>query len=184
MEADSSHEKQELPLSLVIVWPLANRFKVPTGEEKVTQGPPITLIVRHPNERPSRCSVYPLRGRPDLRFLDYPPSELPDLAGYVRLAPEGPPLSAADGDRGLLLLDGSWRWATVMTKMFAFVPARSLCGYQTAYPRVSKLYVDPPEGLATVEALFLAHHILGRPTTGLLDHYRWRERFLQLNGMG
>lgn len=145
--------------------------------------PPITIIVRSPKERAAKCSVWPLRGRADLLFLDYPPKELPDLEGYLRLAPDGPPLTAADGDRGLLLLDGSWRWAAVMTKAFAQVPARSLSGYRTAYPRVSKLYVDPPEGLATVEALFLAHHILGRPTARLLDHYRWKDEFLRANGL-
>jgi pre-rRNA-processing protein TSR3 len=145
--------------------------------------PAVTLIVRHPNERPSRCSVYPLKGRPDLRFVDYPPAEMPDLRGYIRLAPEGPPLSPADAGFGLLILDGSWRWAGVMTKMFEAVPPRSLQGYRTAYPRVSKLYVDPPQGLATVEALFLAYHILGRDTTGLLDQYHWREEFLRLNGL-
>ncbi len=145
--------------------------------------PPITIIVRHTHERPNRCSVHPLRGRPDLMFLDYPPREVPDLAGYVRLAPEGPPLTAADSDQGLLILDGSWRWADVMTKRFAFVPPRSLQGYRTAYPRVSKVFQDPAEGLATVEALYLALHLLGRPTEGLLDHYHWRDQFLQINGL-
>ncbi len=143
--------------------------------------PPLTIIVRHPRERPSKCSVYPLRGRPDLIFLDYPPEQMPDLAGYIRLAPEGPPLSAADAACGLLILDGSWRWAEVMTRRFAHVPPRSLRGYRTAYPRVSKLYADPAEGLATVEALYLAYHLLGRRTEGLLEHYRWRDAFLQLN---
>ncbi len=68
-----------------------------------------------------------------------------------------------------------------MTRDFAHVPARSLSGYQSAYPRVSKLGTDPDNGLASVEALFLAYHILGRPTVGLLDHYRWAESFLRLN---
>ena len=63
------------------------------------------------------------------------------------------------------------------------VPTRSLQGYRTAYPRVSKLGTDPDNGLASVEALYLAYHILGRPTEGLLDHYRWGEEFLRLNGL-
>jgi pre-rRNA-processing protein TSR3 len=143
--------------------------------------PPITIIVRHPRERPSKCSVYPLRDRADLHFLDFPPSEIPDISHYVRLAPEGPVLSSADAGQGLLLLDGSWRWASVMTRQFVQVPARSLQGYRTAYPRVSKLYEDPTHGLATVEALYIAHDLLGRETAGLLDHYHWREEFLRLN---
>jgi pre-rRNA-processing protein TSR3 len=150
------------------------------AESRATE-PPITIIVRHPRERPAKCSVYPLIGRADLLFLDYPPKELPDLSAYVRLAPDGPPLSSTDAGAGLLVLDGSWRWAGRMTKRFAHVPPRSLSGVITAYPRVSKMFQDPDGGLATVEALYVALHILGRPTTGLLDHYRWREEFLEAN---
>ena len=106
---------------------------------------------------------------------------MPDLSHYVRLAPEGPALTAADADRGLLVLDGSWRWAEVMTRSFAHVPPRSLRGFRTAYPRVSKLFHDPDHGLATVEALYIAYRILGRSTEGLLDHYYWREEFLRAN---
>ena len=68
-----------------------------------------------------------------------------------------------------------------MTRDFADVPPRSLSGWRTAYPRVSKLGTDPDNGLASVEALFVAYHVLGRPTAGLLDHYRWAAEFLQLN---
>jgi pre-rRNA-processing protein TSR3 len=144
---------------------------------------PLTIIVRHPRERVQKCSVWPLRDRPDLRFFDYPAANLPDLAGYIRLAVDGPPLTATDAEAGLLLLDGSWRWTDVMTRVFAGVPPRSLAGWKTAYPRVSKRYADPAEGLATVEALYLAYHILGRPTTGLLDHYHWADEFLRRNGL-
>ena len=34
-----------------------------------------------------------------------------------------------------------------------------------------------------VEALYLAHHILGRQTEGLLDHYHWADEVLRLNGL-
>ena len=86
---------------------------------------PPTVIVRHSHENPRKCSVLPLRGRPDLLFLNYPVKSRPPLDGYVRLSAEGPLLSA--------------------------------------------------------EALFVAYHVLGRPTAGLLDHYRWAADFLQLN---
>jgi pre-rRNA-processing protein TSR3 len=143
---------------------------------------PITVIVRHPKENPRKCTVLPLRGRPDLVIQKHPVVLPPELAGYVRLAAEGPELSRADAGCGLLLLDGSWRWAGVMTRDFEEVPPRSLHGYRTAYPRVSKLGTDPDNGLASVEALYIAYHILGRPTEGLLAHYRWAEEFLRLNG--
>jgi pre-rRNA-processing protein TSR3 len=144
---------------------------------------PPTVIVRHPHESARKCSVLPLRGRPDLVFLTYPVTVQPPLKGYVRLAAEGPELSAADAGSGLLLLDGSWRWAEAMTRAFLDVPPRSLHGYMTAYPRVSKQGTDPDNGLASVEALFLAYHLLGRPTAGLLDHYRWAAEFLRCNGL-
>lgn len=143
--------------------------------------PPPTIIIRHPKENPKKCSVLPLRGRPDVVFLSHPVRERPSLAGYVRLAAEGPELSAADAACGLLILDASWRWAESMEREFADVPPRSLHGYRTAYPRVSKLGTDPDNGLATIEAVFLAYHLLGRPADGLLDQYRWAEEFLRLN---
>jgi pre-rRNA-processing protein TSR3 len=144
---------------------------------------PPTIIVRHSHESPKKCSVYPLRGRAGLVFLPYPVRQRPSLEGYVRLAAEGPELSMADAASGVLLLDGSWRWAAAMTRDFLDVPPRSLHGWRTAYPRASKLGTDPVNGLASVEALYLAHHLLGRPTEGLLDHYRWAAEFLELNGL-
>ncbi len=143
---------------------------------------PPTVIVRHSHENPRKCSVLPLRGRPDLVFVNYPVTERLDLDGYVRLAADGPALSLEDASAGLLLLDGSWRWAGSMTRDFLDVSPRSLSGYRTAYPRVSKLGTDPDNGLASVEALYAAYRVLGRPTDGLLDHYRWATEFLRVNG--
>jgi pre-rRNA-processing protein TSR3 len=142
-----------------------------------------TVIVRSPRELPAKCSILPLRGRADLIFLNHPCCDLPDLSSYVRLAPEGPELSAADAAAGLLLLDGSWRHAGLMTRAFRDVPPRSLNGYRSAYPRRSKVFRDPENGLATIEALFLAYHLLRRPTEGLLDRYRWAAEFLRLNAL-
>jgi pre-rRNA-processing protein TSR3 len=142
---------------------------------------PVTIIVRHPKENPKKCSVLPLKGRADVHFYGFPAAKLPALEGYVRLAAEGPPLAEADRASGLLLLDGSWRWAAAMTAAFAHIPPRSLAGYRTAYPRSSKLGTDPDNGLASIEALYLAYHLLGRPTASLFDHYRWADQFLAIN---
>src|SRR6202011_3398829 len=95
------------------------------GKEAMTTYP-ATIIVRHPKENPRKCSILPLRGRPDLLFLHHPVKERPALDGYIRLAAEGPALSAADADRGVLLLDGSWRRAEAMMRSFLDVPPRSL----------------------------------------------------------
>jgi len=143
---------------------------------------PVTIVVRHPKESPRKCTVLPLSNRPDLILLRHPVARPLQLGGYIRLAADGPELSAADSGCGILLLDGSWRWAGVMNRGYEDVPPRALHGYRTAYPRVSKLGTDPDNGLASVEALYIAYHILGRPTDGLLTHYRWASEFLRLNG--
>ena len=73
-------------------------------------------------------------------------------------------LSVADRDCGILLLDGSWRSSDKMVTHFQAVAPRSLHGWKTAYPRVSKLGTDPDNGLASIEALYIAYHLLGRPS--------------------
>jgi pre-rRNA-processing protein TSR3 len=142
---------------------------------------PPTVIVVHPRERRSKCSVEPLRNRDGFHFHSFPkPIEL-DLTGYVRLGIGGPQLSAADAGHGLLLLDGTWRLAERMEPFFDHVPVRSLPAIKTAYPRKSHLFEDPDQGLATIEALYAAYRILGRPLTGLLDDYYWGNAFLAAN---
>lgn len=143
---------------------------------------PPTIFVVHPKERRSKCSVEPLRGRDGFVFWKWPKRGPEPLDGYVRLGLGGPELSPEDADRGLVVLDGTWRLAAKMEPDYAELPIRSLpTGWKTAYPRVSKLTEDPSAGLATIEALYAAYVALGRDTTGLLDQYRWRDDFLRLN---
>ena len=142
---------------------------------------PPTIIVVHRAEKRSKCSVEPLRKTGQFVFWRYPKRGAESLEGYVRLGLGGPQLSAEDYDRGLVLLDGSWRWAAKMEKSYADVPVRSLGPWQTAYPRQSRVFEDPTEGLATIEALYAALCQMGRPVEGLLDSYHWGELFLQRN---
>lgn len=114
-------------------------------------------------------------------FWTFPHRGPEPLTNYVRLGIGGPPLTSADVQCGLLLLDGTWRLAERMEQDYQDVPVRSLLPWQTAYPRTSKLYEDPAAGLATIEALFAALTQMGHDTQGLLDSYRWREKFLQKN---
>ena len=51
---------------------------------------PPTIIIVHPKERRSKCSVEPLRGRPDMVFIKYPSPLTIDPNEYVRLAIDGP----------------------------------------------------------------------------------------------
>jgi len=140
-----------------------------------------TIIVVHPRERRSKCSVEPLRGRPGFVFWTFPTRGPEPLTGYVRLGLGGELLAPADADRGLLVLDATWKYAARMEADYPEIPVRSLGPWQTAYPRRSKVFDDPAAGLATIEAIYAAWVQIGRDPTGLLDAYHWRDRFLQLN---
>ena len=143
---------------------------------------PDTIIVVHPREKRSKCTVEPLRGRDGFTFNTFPDPIECSLDGYVRLGFGGPVLGPDDQDLGLLVLDGTWRLAERMENIYADVPIRSLPECQTAYPRVSKLFDDPLGGLATIEAVYVAYRQLGRDTAGLLDQYYWSREFVDQNG--
>ncbi|MAG93761.1 MAG: hypothetical protein CMJ48_08440 [Planctomycetaceae bacterium] len=142
---------------------------------------PPTILVVHPKERRKKCTLEPLRGREGFVFRKYPRRGPEPLDNYVQLGFGGPEISPADADSGLLLLDGTWRFADAMLADYQDVPVRSLPAWKTAYPRVSKLFDDPDGGLATIEALWLAYHLMGRSTEGLLDAYHWADEFLTIN---
>jgi pre-rRNA-processing protein TSR3 len=143
---------------------------------------PPTIIVVHPREKRSKCTVEFLRGRDGFVFWTFPDRGPESAAGYVRLVMDGPPLSADDANRGLLVLDGTWRLAHRMEKFFHDLPPRSLPPIHTAYPRLSRIKPDPAGGLATIEAIYAAYAVLGRPCDGLLDRYHWAADFLARNG--
>lgn len=143
-------------------------------------------IIITDRESPQKCSIEPLRGRPDLRFfhsdeLTTLPSSTFD--GYLFLHVDGTPLQPEDCQEPLLLLDASWKRALKLAQfpIFAGLVKRSLTGFHTRYPRVSKTYALPNGGLASVEALYAARLIQGRAEDDLLKHYYWRETFLATN---
>ena len=51
-------------------------------------------------------------------------------------------------------------------------------GVKTAYPRVSRVFDDPEQGLASVEALYLALREMGHDDPTILDGYHWKDGFL------
>jgi pre-rRNA-processing protein TSR3 len=142
-----------------------------------------TIILRHRRENLRKCSLRGLEEHPDLLFYTYPIHPLPLLSGYIILEVGAPPLTIADQEYGLLLIDGTWRLAETMRKSISQpMLARSLpSGFKTAYPRKQTGCPDPESGLASVEALYLAHKILKRSTEGLLNHYYWEKTFLDIN---
>jgi len=142
---------------------------------------PPTVIVVHPREKRRKCTVEPLRGRDGFLFRKFPAPLNIVPQDYVRLGFGGPLLGPDDAAKGLVVLDGTWHLAGVMESTYTDLPIRSLPPWKTAYPRSSKIREDPSAGLATIEAIYAAYAILGRSTTGLLDHYFWAEQFLKLN---
>jgi pre-rRNA-processing protein TSR3 len=141
-----------------------------------------TLIVRHRRENLSKCSLKGLENHSDLRFFTYPKDPAPDLSGYILLSVGAPELSKADMPCGLLLIDATWRLAQRIRQQYPPLVERSLPSYyKTAYPRRQTGCIDSERGLASVEALYLAHLVLEKPLTGLLDHYYWKEEFFRRN---
>jgi pre-rRNA-processing protein TSR3 len=148
---------------------------------------PPTIIYRHRKENLKKCSLRGLEKRSDFLFYTYPQARLPDLRGTILLSMEGEPLSEQDKEAQLLLIDGTWNYAEVMHRQLEKqfpegIVKRSLPGnWETAYPRKQTKCPDPERGLATIEALYAAYVAMGRPTDDLLDHYHWKELFLQKN---
>ena len=139
------------------------------------------IIIRHPKEKISKCSLEHLRGVPGLTFLNANKNFRFDATGHILLTINAPPLTAADAGYPLILLDSTWRLLPQLDSCLTGRPLRRSLpkGFRTAYPRKSKIFKDPPESLASVEALYLAKQILGENDPLLLDGYRWKEPFLE-----
>lgn len=141
-----------------------------------------TLILRDPRESVAKCSLTPLRGRPGFRFVEDRRDRRVEVGERILLTPDGPLLSAEDRGRDLLLIDCSWRRVDqLLGRVEGVLHRRRLPPLKTAYPRKSRLFEDPGEGLASIEALYAAYAILGERREDLLEEYRWRAEFLAAN---
>ena len=141
------------------------------------------LILRDPKESAAKCSLVPLRGTAGVEFVSYRAGREVDGTGRVLLDPAGELIGEADRGLPLLVLDSSWRRLPKLAATVVGEPVRRrLPPLVTAYPRRSKSFEDPSEGLASVEALYAALVLLGcRDVEFLLDQYRWRAEFLERN---
>ncbi len=141
------------------------------------------LVVRDPRESAKKCSLVPLRGTPGIAFVEYRADRRVDGKGRVLLDPAGELISEGDRGRPLLVLDSSWRRLPKLAAIVDGEPLRRrLPSLVTAYPRRSREFEDPAQGLASVEALYAALVLLGgRDLEPLLDQYRWKREFLEAN---
>lgn len=141
-----------------------------------------TLLIRHRKENRKKCSLTPLEKNKNFTFLTYPLKDTVDTQGYLTLSLEGPELSYADRDYGLVILDGLWRYIPKMSNNIPSMETRTLPKeFRTAYPRRQDDCVDPMRGLASIEALYIAYTILGKETEGMLDQYYFKDAFLEKN---
>jgi len=144
------------------------------------------IVIRHRKENRKKCSLRGLEGRSDILFFEYPACVdlLPNLEQTILLDIDAEPLSSNDSGP-FILLDGTWRYASIMKKQ---IPHLKVCKrrkipdiWRTAYPRKQSEWVDPEQGLATVEAIYAASFITNTPMEGILDYYYWKEDFLEKN---
>lgn len=146
---------------------------------------PPTIVLRHRKENVKKCSLRGMEGRDDFIFYTYPRDAVQGIEGYILLDMEAEPLTREDRDRGLFILDGTWRYAETMAKntpgLETLVKRSIPKHFVTAYPRRQEDCLDPSRGLASIEAIYIAYHLMGRDTSGLLDHYHWKELFLEKN---
>ena len=151
----------------------------------MTFAPPTTYIIRHRRENLKKCSLTGLENHPDLLFFTYPQESLPPIENMIVLKVGAPALSIKDQNFPLLLIDATWRLAETIEKTIPKnLEARSLPShFRTAYPRKQTACPNPIEGLASIEALYIAHLLLGRSTKNLLDRYYWKNSFLKLNSL-
>ena len=147
---------------------------------------PPTIVIRHRKENLKKCSLRGLEHRDDFIFFTYPLQEIFYYSDHILLTLEAEdPLSKSDYGNGLLLLDATWRYAKIMEKNILSTSSlkkrRLPHNIITAYPRRQSDCSDPSQGLASIEAIVCAYVLMGRPITGLLDHYHWKESFLVKN---
>jgi pre-rRNA-processing protein TSR3 len=145
-----------------------------------------TIIVRHRKENKKKCSLRGIQGKKGFQFLSYPNTTLPQVDHYLLLDLDGPELTLADRDCGLILIDATWRYSERMLRtlepQLKNVQRRSLPAYlRTAYPRRQEDCSDSQRGLASIEALYAAYQILDRPCDDILTNYHWKINFMTAN---
>jgi pre-rRNA-processing protein TSR3 len=140
------------------------------------------LILRDPRESTKKCSLTPLRGMEGVRFVGYEPDRRVDAGKRILLHPDGEDITSADRGKPLLLIDCAWRrLPQLLATVDGELEHRRLPKLITAYPRKSKQFEDPEQGLASIEALYAALALLGDARPELLAGYRWKDEFLRSN---
>lgn len=144
-------------------------------------------VLMDKRENPRKCTIHPIKDRPDF-YVHYFSKNRPIQAfgADCLLHVDGACLSEIDvsGLKSLALIDCTWKKvAPTLTRVAKPLPrlVRIPDGFVTAYPRKNAEGKDPDEGLATIEALFIAAAFLGFWDETLLEKYYFRDEFLKQN---
>jgi pre-rRNA-processing protein TSR3 len=147
-------------------------------------------VVLDYTERPSKCTVAGLTHRQDFAFKVVGQDQLTTpLRSDVLLHTEGPSIDQTELFQSKLcqsiaVIDCNWKR---VDEIMALVPEPippKVCipeGFITAYPRRNKEGSDPSQGLATIEAIFIAAALMGTTDYSLLKEYYFGADFLRIN---
>ena len=147
-------------------------------------------IVLDHGETANKCTIIPLRARPDFRFFPvFGQGALGPLDAPILLHPDGRCLSdipRALPVSALASVDCVWRRLPKILPRLRWVSAPAALakvpdGFVTAYPRRGMPSADPEGGLATIEALFIAAALLGNWDVSLLSRYYFGRAFVERN---
>lgn len=144
-------------------------------------------ILMDRNENPRKCTILPQKGRPDFHIRTFAgPRVIPAFAASLLLHIDGDGLDRLREEKhdSVALIDCNWKKvAGALQKVERPLPrlARIPEGFETAYPRRNAEGKDPANGLATIEALFIAAAFLGTWDETLLDKYHFKSAFLERN---
>lgn len=148
------------------------------------------IIISRDKRIEKKCTLYPLRGRSDFSFRTrLNPGEF--SKNSILLFPDGEPLTSElvneiknqvveSSHLEIVLIDSRWKKTKGVLDLLPPIRKVSLNGYTTGAVRR-----DPPPqgGLASVEALYLASQIFGKPDLTLFENYHFKERFFQINNL-
>lgn len=146
-------------------------------------------VILDSGETANKCTIAPLAYRTDFRvILGKGAGPLGPLSAPILLHHEGVCLTTLRESLGVVTgiscIDCVWRRVDGLLKRI--VTPLPQCvkipdGFKTAYPRRSYHDFDPDQGLATIEAIFIAAAIVGNWDPSLLSHYYFGRKFVELN---
>ena len=141
------------------------------------------------SESVTKCTILPLEYRADFEIRRFTRNRpIAPLSGDFLLHPEGrlltSPADVSPQVGKISLIDCNWRrLGGILDHLERPWPelVRIPEDFVTAYPRRNKQGLDPENGLATIEALFIAAAFCGVWDETLLKEYYFAPRFLEMN---